>query len=168
MKKLKWVILGLSVVLCVALVFNWNKIASALRFEKTQGVIGNETYVSEENYFESAKYSRDQVRAETVTALEKVLNDEKTDEQTRLAAEEDISAYSKASESETKIENLVIAKGFSNCVAFIGDGTVSVVVEEKLSPEDAAKIIDIAVSETKYPSSQVKIIELSEDNPEKN
>ena len=134
MKKLRWAILALSVVLCVVIFFSWDKIASSKNNESVENnAIGSETYVSGENYFESARYSRDQVRS---------------------------------SELESKIESLVKAKGFSDCVAFVGEDNVSIVVENVLSSEDAAKIIDIAIGETGFPSSVVKIIELDSESEE--
>ncbi len=167
MKKLRWAILALSVVLCVVIFFSWDKIASSKNNESVENnAIGSETYVSGENYFESARYSRDQVRSETVSALNEILNNEKTEAETRSAAEADIASYAKASELESKIESLVKAKGFSDCVAFVGEDNVSIVVENVLSSEDAAKIIDIAIGETGFPSSVVKIIELDSESEE--
>ena len=82
MKKLRWAILALSVVLCVVIFFSWDKIAASKNNESVENnAIGSETYVSGENYFESARYSRDQVRSETVSALNEILNNEKTEEQ---------------------------------------------------------------------------------------
>lgn len=161
MKKIRFVILGLSLILCIAVFVNWDRIASSNKDKETENIIGGETYVNGENYFESARYSRDKVRAETVSALKEVLNDEKTDDDVRVSAESDISEYAKAAEVENKIESLIVAKGFSECVAFVGTDNVSVVIENKLSGEDAAKIIDIVMGETGFPSSVIKIIELN-------
>ena len=64
--------------------------------------------------------------------------------------------------SEAQIENLVTAKGYADCVAFIGDNSVSVVVAstgEGLSDADVAKITEIVTGETGYAASQIKIIE---------
>ena len=62
---------------------------------------------------------------------------------------------------ESKIESLVTAKGYEDCVAFIGDNSVSVVVKTgngELKGEDVAKITDIVVGETKFAASDVKVI----------
>ena len=64
--------------------------------------------------------------------------------------------------SEAQIENLVTAKGYTDCVAFIGDESVSVVVsagEGGLTDADVAKITEIVTDETGMEASQVKIIE---------
>ena len=64
--------------------------------------------------------------------------------------------------SEAQIENLVIAKGYADCVAFISDGGVSVVVsatENGLQDADVARIVEIVNGETGVPASQITIIE---------
>ena len=162
MKKIRFLILGLSAVLCIAVFVNWDRISSGVNKE-TDTAIGSETYVSGENYFESAKYSRDRVRNETVSALKEIISDEKADEESKKTAENDISFYAKAAETESNIENLVKAKGFSECVAFVGKDNVSVVVENKLTAEDAAKITDIAIGQTGFEYSAIKIIELASE-----
>ena len=63
--------------------------------------------------------------------------------------------------AEAQIENLVIAKGYTDCVAFMGDGSVSVVVASEsgeLTGEDVAKITDIAMRETGFSASGIKIM----------
>ena len=62
---------------------------------------------------------------------------------------------------EAQIENLVTAKGYTDCVAFLGEDSVSVVVSTEsgeLTAEDVTKITDIALSETGLPASAVKIM----------
>ena len=56
-----------------------------------------------------------------------------------------------------------IAKGFADCVTYITDDTVCVAVSapaEGLSEADAALISDVVRSQTDYPLSQVRIIEV--------
>ena len=63
--------------------------------------------------------------------------------------------------AEAQIENLVTAKGYTDCVAFMGDGAVSVVVEAEggLQAEDVAKITEIVLSETDYTTDQITVLE---------
>ena len=65
--------------------------------------------------------------------------------------------------SEAEIESLVIAKGYDDCVTYINDGVVCVAVSapaDGLGDADAALISDIVTSQTDYPLSQVRIIEV--------
>ena len=63
--------------------------------------------------------------------------------------------------AEAQIENLVTAKGYKNCVAFMGDESISVVVSTgtgELTAEDVAKITDIAMAETGLDAGGIKIM----------
>ena len=54
------------------------------------------------------------------------------------------------------------AKGYADCVAFIGENSVSVVVsaqEGGLTDSDVARITDIVMGETEFAANQIKIIE---------
>ena len=66
-----------------------------------------------------------------------------------------------ATSPPAQIENLVIAKGYADCVAFISEGGVSVVVsnvENGLQDADVARITEIVMDETGVPASQITII----------
>jgi stage III sporulation protein AH len=63
--------------------------------------------------------------------------------------------------AESQIESLVSAKGYADCVAFIGDNSVSVVVskaEGELDATDVARITDIVCGETSFAANCVKVI----------
>ena len=64
---------------------------------------------------------------------------------------------------ESQIENLLLAKNFSDCVVYIGNDAVTVAVpapEEGLTEESVAQITDIILTETTYQASQINIIEV--------
>ena len=66
--------------------------------------------------------------------------------------------------AEANIENLVTAKGYADCVAFLSDGSISVVVSNggaALTETDTARISEIVQEETGLSASQIKIIEAS-------
>ena len=62
---------------------------------------------------------------------------------------------------ESQIESLVTAKGYVDCVAFLGEESASVVVATEsgqLTGEDVAKITDITMTETGLPASSIRIM----------
>ena len=62
---------------------------------------------------------------------------------------------------EAQIESLVTAKGYADCVAFMGEDGVSVVVSTdsgELTGEDVARITDIAMKETGYDAAGIRIM----------
>ena len=74
-----------------------------------------------------------------------------------------ISAMATCSMQEAQIENLLIAKEFTDCVVYIGNDAVTVAVPapaEGLSEEAVARITDIICNETEYEAAQLSIIEV--------
>lgn len=113
-------------------------------------------------YFASARLNRQQARDSALAMLHDALNSDATEEAAKAEAGAAIETLASSTVSEAQIENLVIAKGYRDCVAFISTGGVSVVVsapEEGLQAADVARIAEIVTGETGVPASQVKIIE---------
>ena len=66
--------------------------------------------------------------------------------------------------SEAQIENMVTAKGYEDCVVFMSEDGVSVVVstgEEGLQTEDIARITDIVKQETGLSAESINIMEVN-------
>ena len=114
-------------------------------------------------YFEEARLEKQKARDTAITTLKEAIGEEGISQTTRDNAAESIETISTSALSETRIETLVKAKGFSDCIALINDSGVSVIVPtsaEGLSPEDATRIKDITVSETNISPGKIKIIEI--------
>ena len=80
-----------------------------------------------------------------------------------ITKDEDIIDLAKVTDTESTIENLVKAKGFSDCMVYITDEAVNVVVATQgLSTEQAAQIHEIVISESGMVASAVKIVEIKE------
>ncbi len=113
-------------------------------------------------YFASARLNRQQARDSALTILQETLTSDGAEEAAKAEAGAAIETLASATMSEAQIENLVVAKGYADCVAFISDGGVSVVVsatENGLQDADVARISEIVTGETGVPASQIKIIE---------
>ena len=64
--------------------------------------------------------------------------------------------------TEAQIENLITAKGYADCVAFLGEDSISVVVSalaNGMTDADAARIGEIVMEQTGLKADQIKIIE---------
>lgn len=111
------------------------------------------------DYFAKARYERDCARSE---AAELVKVSAEDGEETAEVSEK-LAKYAKNTEDETAIENMVKAKGYADCVAFIDDAGVRVVVKgEGLDAESVAKIKDIVVEQTGVRATEIKISNKSE------
>ena len=113
------------------------------------------------DYFASARLTRQQARDAALELLEEAASKEGAQESVLTDAAESIQVMAAHTLAEAQIENLVTAKGYVDCVAFMSDDNVSVVVSLKdteLTATDVAKIMDIAKTETGYPADKIKVM----------
>lgn len=114
------------------------------------------------DYFSAARLNRQQARDSALSLLQDAAQSESADQSARDAANLSIQAMATDTVTEAQIENLVMAKGYADCVAFIGDESISIVVpatETGLTDLDTARIADIAAGETGFAPDRIKIIE---------
>jgi len=113
-------------------------------------------------YFAEARLSRQEARDSALSLLSDAADQESgsAEELTR-----EVSAIAQSALQEVRIESLVKAKGFTDCVAFISEDQISLVVAAPasgLNQTDVAKIRDIVQSETEFSAEQIRIVEVSE------
>lgn len=140
---------------------NGNKnLGEALLVDNNSVVSSEEAAVDEE--FTQMRLERQKSRDESIDVLKGITQTEDLSDEEKKTAAETLAILAKNIESETAIENLVLAKGFSQCLAYIGEDsvTVSVRTKEALTPAEAGQIRDIAVGETGLSSSKIKIVEV--------
>ena len=113
-------------------------------------------------YFDTARLNRQQARDSALSILQEAAADTNATESMKAETGEAIQTLADYTVSEAQIENLVTAKGYADCVAFISDGSVSVVVsatEEGLTDADVARITEIVTDETGLEASAITIIQ---------
>ncbi len=170
--KRRAVIGGVVVLVCAAVIVN-GKYAEKVESGKVLGqskLVSNnesvedekkeETEKTESDYFASARLSRQQSRDSAIALLQEQSSKD-GDTSAAMASIETIADYTV---SEAKIENMITAKGYADCVVFLSDDSASVVVaakEDGLQSEDVAKITDIVKQETGLSASGIKILEVN-------
>jgi stage III sporulation protein AH len=115
-----------------------------------------------EKYFTTARLSRQKTRDEAIQTMQDTINNA-TDEEVKMTVAQSVLVMADNIEAEGRIENLVMAKGFADCMAYINEETVSVVVatgEDGLTAAQAAQIQDIAVTESGADVENIRIIEM--------
>ena len=128
---------------------------------ETGAEAGEDTGTVTGDYFATARLTRQQARDNAISLLREAAESEVADTAVANEAAETIQVLASYALAEAQIENLVTAKGYADCVAFMGDGSISVVVSDSdgLAAEDVAKISEIVLSETDYTADQIKILE---------
>ena len=113
------------------------------------------------DYFATARLSRKQARDNAVSMLQEAESVANADQTVLNEASEALQVLASYTVAEAQIESLVTAKGYADCVAFMGDESISVVVSDPdgLDTTDVARIKDIVISETNYTAGQIKIME---------
>lgn len=173
---------------CGAVYLNW-KYASSVAdpaADQSGKVLGQSTLVSGDNggetgtegenidtegdsastsgdYFATARLTRQQARDNAIALLREAAESESADKEVANEAAAAIQVLAGYAVAEAQIENLVTAKGYPQCVTFMGDSSISVVVspagETGLEAADVARITDIVLNETDYTAGQITILE---------
>ncbi|MBQ5312847.1 MAG: SpoIIIAH-like family protein [Oscillospiraceae bacterium] len=121
------------------------------------------TEKSTQKYFEETRISRQKSRDEALDVLQKTLKNAKLSDTEKTNATAELSKIVKDITAESDIENLVKAKGFTDCVAFINGDKISVAVQVSngdLTKQNVAQIRDIVLNKTQVPTQNIVIIEV--------
>ena len=136
---------------------------SAVPEEQVDGTVSGEEQGSG-SYFASARLNRQQARDSALSLLQDAAAREDADEAVRNQVNDTIQTMADYTVTEAQIENLVTAKGYTDCVAFIGEESLSLAVAvpaEGLSEADTARLVDVVQQTVGFTAEQIKIIEVS-------
>lgn len=126
---------------------------------------GDVAYVNTDNtadYFAQARIDRTASRGEAVETLQTILGggDITEDEKSVISAK--AIAMSQLIEKENKVENLIKAAGFEDCVVYLDGESASIVVRavDGLLPSQAAQIKDILLNEITIENEKIRILDV--------
>ena len=115
------------------------------------------------DYFATARLNRQQARDSALSLLQDAAAREDADDAVKTQLSDNIQTMADYTVTEAQIENLVVAKGYADCVAFIGEDTLSLAVaapEGGLTEADTAKIVDVVNRTAGFTADQISIIEV--------
>ena len=113
------------------------------------------------DYFAAVRLSRQQARDSAVTLLQEAMaySDGTKAAESSMELEEIV----QTALSEAQIESLIIAKGYTDCVAYMSAEGISVAVaspEGGLKESDVALIADIVMNQSEYGLSAIRVVEV--------
>lgn len=115
---------------------------------------------SAKEYFAQARLNRQKARDEATEMVKNILSDVKSDEHLKAETAKQVSEATKLIQQESNIENLIKAKGFSDCLAFIQNGECNIVVNPNtLNESYAVAIRDIVSGQSGIAFDKIKIVE---------
>jgi stage III sporulation protein AH len=124
---------------------------------------GEEAVYSGADYFASARLTRQQARDNAISLLQEAAAQEGAEQTVLDEASQSIQVLAAHTMKEAQIENLVTAKGYTDCVAFIGEDAISLAVAAPaggMTQADTARIVDVVQQTATFTTEQIKIIEV--------
>ena len=113
------------------------------------------------DYFAAVRLSRQQARDSALNLLQEAMAYSEGTKEAESSAE--LEVIVETALSEAQIESLVVAKGYTDCVAYMtGDG-ISVAVsspEGGLQQADVAVIADIVMAQSDYGLEDIRVVEV--------
>jgi len=119
----------------------------------------SEVSKDDDEYFSKSKLERDKMYSQMLETYENVLNSGNSLETQRQSATEEIKKINNTKNSIMICENLILVKGFNNCIIFVNGNSVSIIVDDKeLTTEKVAQIQNIISREM---NAQIENIHIS-------
>jgi len=113
------------------------------------------------DYFAAVRLSRQEARDSAVGLLQEAMAYSESAEAAQ--SNDKLEQIVQTALCEAQIESLVIAKGYTDCVAYISDEGISVAVaspEGGLEQEDVAVIADIVMTQSQYGMNDIRVVEV--------
>ena len=169
------VVAAIALFVCAAVYLNWSYDQQA-QAGKTLGqstmvggqsqdpLLSQETDASAGDYFAAARLNRQQARDSALSLLQDAAGREDADQTVKDQVNTAIQTMADYTVTEAQIENLVLAKGYADCVAFIGEDSLSLAVaapESGLTEADTAKLVDVVNQTAGFTADQIKIIQVN-------
>lgn len=109
-----------------------------------------------EDYFAAVRLSRQEARDSALTMIQEAMSYDETD-----SSNSQLEQIVQTALTEAQIESLVIAKGYTDCVAYISSEGISVAVaspEGGMQDEDVAVIADIVMTQSDFDLGDIRVI----------
>ena len=183
--KKNMVAAAVLVTVCAGIYVNWlyteeNAAASLAETLDAEKVMSDETLILSEDmaaiadgvevnttatdYFAAVRLSRQQARDSAVSLLQDAMAYSTAAEGSKdLESAMELEEIVQTALSEAQIESLIIAKGYTDCVAYMSREGISVAVsspEGGLQQEDVAVIADIVLTQSDYSMDDIRVVEV--------
>ena len=123
---------------------------------------GEEAPSTASDYFAAVRLSRQQARDNALNLLQEAMS--YTDDSAKeVESSMELDEIVQTALSEAQIESLIIAKGYTDCVAYMSGEGISVAVaspEGGLQEQDVAVIADIVMAQSEYDLADIRVVEV--------
>lgn len=160
-------------VVCAGIYMNWmysnaesvDDLTDILDSDAVMSPDGLEMGTGEDNtvtdYFAAVRLSRQEAREQAVNLIQEAMAYGTGSEQQESSQQ--LEQIVETALCEAQIESLIIAKGYTDCVAYMSDSGISVAVatpEGGMKNEDIAVIADIVITQTGFDYEAIRVVEV--------
>ena len=124
---------------------------------------GEDTISTSTDYFAAGRLSRQQARDNAVNLLQEAMAYSGSEGSKDVESAMELEEIVQTALSEAQIESLIIAKGYTDCVAYMSGEGISVAVsspEGGLQQADVAVIADIVMTQSDYSLDDIRVVEV--------
>ncbi len=110
------------------------------------------------DYFTASHADRDSSRTETVMYYEAIIGSEASSQEAKADAEKNLAALVASMETEQRLESLIKALGYDDCLVTVGTENINIILKSAaLTDQEVAQVLDVIISETGKTASNVRI-----------
>lgn len=124
---------------------------------------GEDVETTATDYFAAVRLSRQQARDSAVSLLQEAMAYSEGESSKEAESAVELEQIVQTALSEAQIESLIIAKGYTDCVAYMTGEGISVAVsapEGGLQEADVAVIADIVMAQSDYDLDDIRVVEV--------
>lgn len=124
---------------------------------------GEDVQTTASDYFAAVRLSRQQARDSAVNLLQEAMAYSDAPSTKEAESSMELEQIVQTALSEAQIESLIIAKGYTDCVAYMTGEGISIAVsspEGGLQQEDVAVIADIVMAQSDYNLDAIRVVEV--------
>ena len=169
--KKQIILAGLTLILGAAVYINYAFSSGGSKLQKTSKIENQAANYGEaqlvngdsaDDYFSKARIDRMNSRDEAVETLKSIMNGGDSTKEEQAVASQDAATLTGLMQTESKVEDLIKAAGFEDCVVYLDGQNANIVVKsEGLDDSGAAKIKDILLSEVDVANENIRIFDVA-------
>ncbi len=154
MSKKKTIIVLCSMVALLVLTGCLNYFLNRPKTDAKVDANNTQTY---SDYFAASHSDRETSRTETVGYYNAIIASEASSEEAKTDAENELATLVSGMETEQRLETLIKALGYDDCIVTVGENINVILKSDALTDQEVAQVLDVVISETGKTASNVRI-----------
>lgn len=115
---------------------------------KSENVIETSSNINSNEYFVKSRLERETMYSQMIESYQKILESSSISNEQKAISQQEIDNINKTKNAIMISENLIKTKGFEECIIFVNDKSINVIVKDtELAPEKIAQIQNIIARE---------------------